>query len=307
MAWHGRAFSILLGSFIFLSCACCHAVFFDDAKSVSLKVAVVYVEDKTGYPDGGFSDEPQFMLTQALRDIEGFDVVPVDLVREMMSKLKFHPPLNDREMLQLAAELKVDWAIRATLESVTLDRKANLVSISASAEALSCALGIVVSRASSIGTCAIRGDPSNQPLLYTAIIKAIANASSLIAHQLEYSAKVKGLLLLPPMNNHIRANIGSHQGLKVGAHLLIVWRDRPMAWAKVVDLDGDDCHAKLERIVPGVRLEPNMKVLVVSNPAVHEALPYREKIERELKVATRHLVIAIAVTFGVLIATDVIK
>ncbi|MFA4029176.1 MAG: hypothetical protein GDYSWBUE_001956 [Candidatus Fervidibacterota bacterium] len=302
--WEGRFTPLLL-------CAlCCTLQLSQGADAVdgaALKIAIAYVDDKTGYPDKALSDAAQFMLAQALRDVKGFEVISVDLVKEAMAALKFRTPLGDAEMCQLASELKVDWVIRATLERVTIDRRANTVSIPMTAEAVGKDLGIVVSRASAVGSCLAKGDLTNSLVLYSTLVSAINDACARVAGQLEYSAKVKGLLLLPPMGNHIRANIGIHQGLKVGAQLLVVWRNQPVAWAKVVDVNDDDCQALLTQVAVGKRLEPNMRVLVVSNPAAHEAPTYREQVERELKRATRELFIAVAVTFGALLAADVIK
>lgn len=277
------------------------------ANNAALKVAIAYVDDRTGYPDRALSDAAQLVLAQAMREVKGFEVASVDLVKEVMVALKFRPPLSDGEMCQLASELKVDWVIRAIIERVTVDKRTNTVSIPMTAEAVGKDLGVVVSRASAIGTCSARGDLANSLVLYAALVGAINDACTHIVRQLEYSAKVKGLLLLPPFNNHIRANIGIHQGLKVGAQLLVVWRNQPVAWAKVVDVNDDDCHATLLHVAVGKRLEPNMRVLVLSNPIAHEAPTYREQIERELRKATRDLFWAIAITFGALIAADVIK
>lgn len=295
---------MLLCAFGFVSQLHCDAIATDGA---ALKVAVAYVADRTGYPDRALSEAAQFVLAQALREVEEFEVTPVDLVKEVIAALKLRPPLSDSEMCQLASELKVDWAIRAVLERVTIDRRTNTVSIPMTAEAVGKDLRVIVSRASAIGTCSAKGDLANSLVLYATLVGAINDACTRIAEQLEYSAKVKGLLLLPPVNNHIRANIGIHQGLKVGAQLLVVWRNQPVAWAKVVDVNDDDCHAALLHVAVGKRLEPNMRVLVLTNPVAHEAPTYREQIERELRKATRDLFWAVAITFGALIATDVIK
>jgi TolB-like protein len=280
----------------------------DNAGQAPLKIAVAFVEDKSGYPsEGALSDVVQFILTQALKEVEAFEVIPADIVKASLAKLKLSPPLTSKEMVQLSAELKADWVVHATIECVRIDRSKGIVSVPLTAEALSGSLGVVVSKANACGTYKLKGDITNSVVVYGGIVGAISDACSKIAPQLEYSARQKALLLLPPMNNHIRANIGSHQGLKVGAELLIVWHERPLAWAKVIDVDYDDCEAVLQRIVAGARLEPNMKVLVVSNPLAHELPPYREQLEREIKKASRDLLISIALAFGVLIATDVIK
>ncbi|MCS7252687.1 MAG: hypothetical protein RMK18_02175 [Armatimonadota bacterium] len=304
--WGFMLMSVLLTSCMLGSAQPLHHYAFA-ADRVALKIAVAYVDDRTGYPDKALADVAQFMLTQALREIEGFEVISVDLIRDAMTALKLRPPLTDIEMCKLANELKVDWVIRAALEQATLDKRTNAVSVPMMAEAVSRDLEVIISRASAVGTYTAKGDLANPLVLYTALVNAINNSCSHAAGQLEYSAKVKGILLLPPMNNFIRTNIGIHQGLKVGAKLLVVSHGRPVAWAKVVDVNDDDCQAELMQVVLGKRLEPNMKVFVISNPAAHEAPTYAERIERELRRATRELFIAIVITFGALIATDVIK
>ena len=279
-----------------------------NSKQAPLKVAVVFVEDKSGYPsDGALSDVAQFILTQALQESKAFEVIPVDIVKASLAKLKLLPPLTEKEMIKLSTELNADWVVCATIECVRIDKSKATVSVPLIAEALSSSLGVVVSKANACGIYKVKGDITNSIVVYSGIVGAINDACRKIASQLEYSANQRALLLLPPMNNHIRANIGSHQGLKVGAELLIVWCERPLAWAKVVDVDYDDCEAMLQRLVPGARLEPNMRVLVVSNPPAHELPPRREQLEREIKKAAKDLLISIALTFGVLIATDVIK
>ena len=273
----------------------------------AITIAVVYTLDKSGYRNDSLAEMVQFLLPICLRDLEGVEVVPYERVSKFLADNALQPPLNAKEMISVAKGVNADLAMRAVVESISISKKHRRIAVSLSTESFGSELGIIVNRTRVEGIGDIIGDPKSPNAIYGAVVAAIDDACVRTAEQFEYSYKVRGLLLLPPMENHIRSNLGIHHGLKVGAELVITYRGSPMAWAKVVDVDYDDCRAKLTKVRAGAELFSGMQVQVIYNPPRHEDLTHRQKIERELRRATRHLVIAIVVVTSGLVAADVIQ
>lgn len=278
----------------------------DESDEEVITIAVVYTLDRSGYTGDSLAEMVQFLLPICLRDLEGVQVVPYDKVSKFLADNALQPPLSAKEMITVAKGVNADLAMRAVIESISISKKHRRITVSLTTESFSSKLGIVVNRTRAEGAGYIIGDPKSSNAIYGAVVAAIDDACARTAEQFEYSYKVRGLLLLPPMENHIRSNLGIHQGLKVGAELVVTYQGRPVAWAKVVDVNYDDCRAKLTRVRAGAELFSGMQVQVIYNPPRHEGLTHRQKVERELRRATRHLVIAIVVVTGGLVAADVI-
>lgn len=182
------------------------------------RVALVEVTDGSHYSHGGMATAAAVGLLAAMDDVESIEIVSPRSVLEAIDTLGIMPPFDAEQLYAIAEALDADLAVSV--------RIAGLLHIDHSNQAVCCLRMRILDRRArmDVTTFQVRGraDQDGQALGERQLVEnAIHEAAYKAVQRLSTALTLRGTVIMAADKDRIRLNLGSNDGLRLGARLAV--------------------------------------------------------------------------------------